>query len=594
VSDDVERRIRDALRSTPLPAAPDSLRATLLEIAADTSVAHKREDRARRWLIPAAILAALVVALAGIVGTGRQHAPGPSVGATAGPTGTDVAQVTDVPVMTTAELKAAIAAERAGSLAPRVVVADVAIDASRQTPPLTRECVPVGTCQVIGTLDGFGDPVGTVTIRQAEFVVPPPVGSADLRPPIALRLSGTGPIEVLGHVTLNGGPTTSSVAEGLAATATAADGQVIAVDGWLEGTGGGWSCGPAPASGPPIPEPFRCHVTPMLMPDPVKPVTASGNSRQLSFPNGSIPVQEGAYEEYAANPASDGTNDEPRYGLYLLRMVVHDAVNCPGCRGWLVVGRLDPGTTPAPTSSPAVGVTVRSAAELAAVLGADRTRWIGRPIFVDGQVTPIFGTACESSSTCAIGILDRTTEQVVATASTRSLLLRDTDYPINGVMAMIVREQGLEYLGWMGYNNDNTFVFAVSDLQDPQHMARGPETVVVEGWLVDAPGPFACPAQLSPPPPSDTPFGNCGGAWITRDEVQPVTVIPGGSAFTAPANAIRVPPAAYTEFALDPALEANGVAHVPRHGTYLVRLVSNPPSAADPQRGWQVVARLAP
>jgi hypothetical protein len=44
VSDDLERRVRDPLRSTPLPAAPDALRATLLEIAADTSVAHKRDD----------------------------------------------------------------------------------------------------------------------------------------------------------------------------------------------------------------------------------------------------------------------------------------------------------------------------------------------------------------------------------------------------------------------------------------------------------------------------------------------------------------------------------------------------------------------
>lgn len=86
----------------------------------------------------------------------------------------------------------------------------------------------------------------------------------------------------------------------------------------------------------------------------------------------------------------------------------------------------------------------------------------------------------------------------------------------------------------------------------------------------------------------------CGFAWITRDEAQPVSVIPGGSSITPPPNAIRVQPAAYMEFAPDPAFEANGVAHMPRHGTFLVRLVSNPPSATDPQRGWQVVARLDP
>ena len=493
MSEETERRIRDALRSASLPAAPDSLRAALQEIPSASATAPRGTGLSRGLLVPVVLGAVLVIALAGIVGSGRQPSPSsPS----ASPSDTIPEPPPAVHVVSAAELKLAIDAQRAGGLAPQDVIADVALDTSRQTPPLTRECQPLGTCQVIGTLDGFDDPDGTVTIRQQEFEIPPPTTPADLEPPIALRLSGTAPIEYLGHVSLGGGAQPTTVSAAFLATATAPAGQVIPVDGWLEGTGGGWSCGPAPMPGPAVPEPFRCHVTPMLTAEQVKPVISSGNERSLSFPPGSIAVQEGAYEEYAPDPASDGTNDLPRHGLYLLRMVVDDASNCPGCRGWLVVGRLDATTTPRPTPSPSVGITVRSAPELAAVLAADRTTWIGRPVFVDGQVSPIFGTLCESSSTCAIGILAGTTEQVVATAYTRSLLLPDTDYPTNGVMAFIVRDQGLEYLGWMGYNSDSTFVFAIPDLQDPQHMARGPETVVVRGleptvgrrpaaWLAD-------------------------------------------------------------------------------------------------------------
>jgi hypothetical protein len=50
-------------------------------------------------------------------------------------------------------------------------------------------------------------------------------------------------------------------------------------------------------------------------------------------------------------------------------MVVHDAVNCSGWRGWLVVGRLD--AAPMKSASPTVPV-VRSAAELALLLAKDR------------------------------------------------------------------------------------------------------------------------------------------------------------------------------------------------------------------------------
>ena len=61
-----------------------------------------------------------------------------------------------------------------------------------------------------------------------------------------------------------------------------------------------------------------------------------------------------------------------------------------------------------------------------------------------------------------------------------------------------------------------------------------------------------------------------------------------------PAGAIRVQPGAYDEFAPSPAPEPDGVGFVPREGTYLVRMVTEPHPGANPPTGWQIVARLVP
>ena len=279
----------------------------------------------------AALVAGLAVALdaAGIVGQGPPVSPAP------------------VAALDAAALRAAIDAESAGGLEPRDVIADVSIDRSRRTPPLDRECVPLGHCAVIGTLTGFDDPAGTVTLRAQDQELPPPTEATDLAAPVALRLSGSGPIEFLGRVRLAADGLAFDVPSALAATGSAPAGEVIAVTGWLVGVGPGFSCGPAPMPGPPIPAPFVCHVPEFITARPTRPVSGGGNSFEMSAPAGSVQVQRGAYDEYAPRPSFDGVNDVPRLGTYLLRMVVDDASNCPGCRGWLVVGRLDATAAPA-------------------------------------------------------------------------------------------------------------------------------------------------------------------------------------------------------------------------------------------------------
>ena len=175
------------------------------------------------------------------------------------------------------------------------------------------------------------------------------------------------------------------------------------------------------------------------------------------------------------------------------------------------------------------------------------------------------------------------------------MLPREADARTQGVLAVVVRQDGLEYLGGMGYNTDNTFAFQPSQLTDPLTLNDAPLlTVVVNGWLVDTGAAVPCPAPASPLPPSDTPFAICPWAWVTASEVQPVSRTADGGSITPPVGAVRVQPGAYQEFAADPATASDGVGHVPREGAYLLRLVQDPRPGANPQTGWQVVARLDP
>ncbi|HEY1169368.1 MAG TPA: hypothetical protein VGE81_10395 [Candidatus Limnocylindrales bacterium] len=555
-----------------------------------------RSRLARRLSGLAAVVGTTIVVLAvvALIALRLPFNSAPSSTVTAGIAGPVAA--TEVKVLTAAELGAAIAAQRAGALAPQDVVADVAIDPSRQTTPLSRECVPPGQCLVIGTLAGFGDLDGTVTVRQEDQVPPQATDPADLQAPVALRLSGQGPIEYLGHVRFtSGGSPTWSVTETLVATASAPDGQVVGVDGWLEGATG-FTCGPAPEPGPAIPAPFDCAVRDYLTAEPWTLVSGSGNSEgvgswEMSPPSDGVAVQRGAYDEYAPNPSISNMNEESRRAIYLLRMVVDDAVNCSGCRGWLVVGRLD--AAPMKSASPA-GQVVRSAAELALLLGTDRASWIGKAVLVDGKVLPGTIQNCPQTGDCNIGTLKGTNETVVASAYTLSMLTGDSGFETEGVLAVAVRQDGLDYLGYMGYNTDNSFAFQPSQLASPDELNHVPLlTVVVNGWLVDSGSAIRCPLAL-PQPPADTPFFNCPWAWVAASDVQPVTVTASGLAVTPPVGAVQVQPNAYAEFAPDPATPADGIGHVPRAGTYLLRLVQDPRPGANPQTGWQMVARLDP
>jgi len=75
--------------------------------------------------------AAILVLAALLAGCGSPSSPSPT--SEPSPTSTPPAPAADVRVLDAAELRAAIAAQRAGGLAPQDVVADVAIQADRRT-----------------------------------------------------------------------------------------------------------------------------------------------------------------------------------------------------------------------------------------------------------------------------------------------------------------------------------------------------------------------------------------------------------------------------------------------------------------------------
>jgi hypothetical protein len=355
--DELGRRLSELIGASADVELPPSLAASIADIPQ-----QGRPHRANRRVLATTAAICAFVALAAAALVGPRLWSNPPVAAS--PSSPILA--TKVQVLTADELRAAIEAQRAGGLEPQDVVADVSIDTSRKSAPLSRACDPSGECQVIGTLQGFDDADGTVAIKQELLVLPPATDAASVQSPVALRLTGAGPIEFLGHVRFapSGSPTWS-VAEVVADTATAADEQVVGVDGWLEGATR-FSCGPAPEAG--VPNPFRCGIRDYITPDPRYLVTAEGdNSYFFGPPSDGIAVQGGAYGRYAPNPLyRSDSNAEPRRAIYLLRMVAFQGPGCTNCRGWLVVGRLDAsasaspietGTveTPTPLSAPSQG-----------------------------------------------------------------------------------------------------------------------------------------------------------------------------------------------------------------------------------------------
>jgi hypothetical protein len=599
MSDDLERRLRGAFQDAALPEAPGTLRHALADLP-DREPAGQPDGRRRRWPVLALAATAAVIAIAvGVLSFGGPL-PGPATTPSASSSAEGLPEPpATVPLLDRPALEAAIRAQRAGSLEPQVVVTSVGVNPSIRLGPVDRECDPVLPCTVVGTLDDIDADLGTVAVTTEERVQPIPLEAADLRGPLALRLSASGPVQLLGHVDLPGGDGGKvDVARLLDLTATTPDGRVVAADGWLAGVNAP-SCGPAFLTPPPAP--FDCPgLRAFLTDEPVRPATPEGeNGTRISVPPTAVQVQFGAYQQFAQAPVSPGVggNDEPRRGLYLVRMVVADVDGCPACRGWLMVGRLDAEPIAAPAASPGDAppdqVVIQSPGELADVLARNRASLVGTAVFVDGRVISNARGCPLGVTTCNLWSLAGTDEQVTMSDLTAAQLASDAPFMLEGRLALRVLPDSLEYLGWLGsFGADGGITTDVASLVDLASMPRGPVTAAVDGWLV-AGMPTPCPRQPGMDGLDDTAFVTCPPAWLMRDDVQPTLVTDGSVTYEEPSPAIHVQYGAYGEYA--PAPQADAGVPLPQHGTYLVRLLRNP-NVADPEtaRSWQVIGRLDP
>ena len=505
--DDTERRLRESVRGANLPNAPEALHGAMPEIV--SSPAPAPVSARRPWLRALPAIAAVVgVALVVLVATGgfgrlgSAVVPGsPSANAAAVPSEapsetpfpaptvppSSAAPPTSVDVIDAGRLQKEIQAVQNGTEVAHDVVVNVGADPTKLPSPITRECAdPLGTCTVVGVLDGFNSTIGVITTRAQAQTLPPPVTPSDLTAPLALRLVPGGPIELLGHVDLAAGSGQLDTAALKVLTATAAPGHVVAVLAWLQSALSP-SCGPMMPDD--VPNPFICPGEASFLTDtPVNPVTIVENpSPQLgssiaptlsgswNIPDSAVMVGAFSYDQVAPSPWVEGMAGTSRQGLYLVRMVSVDNADCQKCRGWLAVGRLDASSTAGAGNAPAfnAGVKVYAAAELEAVLQADRASWVGKAVLVDGSISGASPRNCATlppdqpptATVCDWGRLDGTSETVRSTRYTSLLVDPDNLYlSPNSAMAMRVLDNGLEYLGWMGSAGGPDFQASVSDM----------------------------------------------------------------------------------------------------------------------------------
>ena len=623
MTDDTERRLHESLHGANLPAAPESLRDVLEAVAASPAPVAPR----RTWLraLPALPALAAVVVLAIVAGTmtggfGRlgtavvspsgSASAAPSAGASKDAEGTPIptptmpprpaAPPTSVDVKDAASLRDDISLVKAGGEIPHDVV--VNLGATPAATATARTCADgQSTCTVVGVLDEFNAVSGSVVVRTEVHVVPPPIDGASLRAPLALHIAVDGSLELIGHIDLTAGTGRLDMTGLRARTPTASAGQVVAVLGWL-GQMLSPSCGPYLGD---TPQPFECPGQPSFLYDsPIKAVTVNEHPSQQpgtavapvlsatgNLPDTVVLVGAASYQAFAPSPFVDGFNAEPREGLYLLRFVTVDTVECPKCRGWLVVGRLDLRSDATANNSPTfnAGIKTYSPDEIEALLTADRSAWIDKAVIVNGSVSPVDRLKCQIvSAGCLVGKLVDTSEWVEASSYTSQLAGGIT----GGTMAMRVREDGLEFLGLMGGGFNGVDNQATVDwLRGSSWSGDNTLTAfIVKGWLVAAPA-HPCPLEPGAAPPPDTPFVTCPGAWLTPVEEQPTTLDTNEMTVNPPKDGVMVQYGAYRDFAPHP---STGALPEPRAGSYLVRLLVDFPGNSTAQSGWQVVARLSP
>ncbi len=235
-------------------------------------------------------------------------------------------------VYTTADLETVLSADRAAWVG-RAVIVSGGVSAA----PVGDSCdVIVPTLSLAPRLCAFGRLDGTIedlwaspyTITLASLGSGPPFTGT-----FALRVLPAG-LEYLGPMGTGGtGDVTATLDDLTTLAAGPPQGPVVlVVSAWL-GTSGPLPCPSAPGSAPPPDTPFGTGC-------PTSWLAPSNEGADFSVPTGSVPVQYGAYHDFA--PGATADSRDPKFGTYVVRLVTDTRQGTDGPLGWQVVGRFSP------------------------------------------------------------------------------------------------------------------------------------------------------------------------------------------------------------------------------------------------------------
>ena len=518
------------------------------------------------------------------------------------------AELTDPVILSPDQLRSAVAGHLGARLQPLDVIADVSIDMAAGVTAV--DCPDkFESCDEIGTIHDAVD-LGTVLRREdADVQI-----SQNVSSPIALRINDHGVLVFLGHVngnTSGDGTFWWTVPRATAAAATLPENELIVVAGWLAGNLE--TCGPAvaPPPSPPAYDPFQCYGGDYLEEQAEQLYGVGGST--TSVPTGAaLKLGVNEYNWEAPDPSQ---NLAPRQGVYLVKSVVNhsnlESQACTGCRGWLIVGRVQPtdlatippeptptASPPGPSATPVAVVEPPSpspsvdASAPSSVLTVDELRALlnetrAAPVDVVANVTidPDFHIDCVPAEPCptVAGFIRELPRTVFAADHDPypDQTLQDLSAPV----ALHIGTDGVvTFLGHVDLSPQTGLAWTVPTAPILQSTPLG-HVLAVSGWLstqAGRNGPMVPPGN---PPPFDAVWTDllAPGSKDTSDVPE----------WASGPDFIRTQQGAYMQFA--PGDHSND-GQPPQVGTYLVEHVAYQGGdvctpACD---GWLMVGRLDP
>jgi hypothetical protein len=386
------------------------------------------------------------------------------------------------------------------------------------------------------------------------------------------------------------------------------------VRGWIAGIADPSPC-PLPRYTPPPGPQYGCGLQAILSDDAYQPVT----SNSFVMPPTGILVQNGAYQDFAPEPALQTSSNppgarltEPEQATFLVRVAPSETVSCPPASPcpviylWAIQARVDPWSGPRPVSnaSPSAepsasmdgalpAVSPLTVNQLNAYLAMNSQSPAGRQLVITGTIEAET-KAFFCSGACTGYFLEGTSPMLwVDPGKARGAPPWTEGIPINGAFAAVLTDNlVLDYQAAVSLTPDG-LPWLPSQLPIPTAETTTSGDWLVHGWITGSVGGPVCPPSLAVAAPDGAQYGCGSPAHLEDTDVPPGTVpLP-----TSPLSGVPVQNGAYGGFA--PNVDASNP--VPEQATFLVRMVavsSCPPSDFCPFQPahfyWEIVARIDP